>query len=92
MEIIKLHQVCRIHAAGNDGEERIEWESIYIQVSHIESFFSAGRTVIELASGRRIEVKETPEEITSHMPCSVFKMEDPKNSVTFDSDDTDIPW
>ncbi len=72
MEIIKLHQVCRIHAAGNNGEERIEWEPIYIQVSHIESFFSAGRTVIELASGRRIEVKETPEYITSHMPCDVF--------------------
>lgn len=72
MEIIKLNQVCRIQAAGIDGEERTEYEPIYIQRCHIESFFSAGRTVLKMTSGDRIEVKETPEEIISRMPCQLF--------------------
>lgn len=75
MDVIKLNQVCRIHAAGVDGEERVEYEPIYIQPSHIESFYSfcsSGRTVLKMASGDRMEVKETPEYIISHMPCDIF--------------------
>ncbi|MFT8211558.1 MAG: hypothetical protein ACMZI0_15085 [Symbiopectobacterium sp.] len=60
MDIIKLNQACRIQAAG--GENRIEFEPIYIQVSHIESFYSAGRTVLKMTSGDRIEVEQTLEE------------------------------
>ncbi|QDX29521.1 hypothetical protein [Dickeya poaceiphila] len=67
MNVIKLSQVHLIQSAGIDGQERIEYEPIYIQPSHIESFFSAGRTVLRMTSGDRIEVKETPEYIISHM-------------------------
>ncbi|MFP1879760.1 hypothetical protein [Lonsdalea quercina] len=92
MDIIKLNQVCRIQAAGEGGEERIEYEPIYIHIRHIESFFYAGRTVIELASGRRIEVKETPKEIISSMPCMIFSKKQQEDDSTVYCDDDYIPY
>ncbi|EMN0593170.1 hypothetical protein REW02_001782 [Klebsiella aerogenes] len=62
--IIKLSQKFTIEKQGKYGwESESIYEPIFINVDRIETFYFAGLTLIKLASGDRVEVRETPEEI-----------------------------
>lgn len=62
--IIKLSQRATIEKQGKYGwESESIYEPIFINVDRIETFYFAGLTLIKLASGDRVEVRETPEEI-----------------------------
>lgn len=62
--IIKLSQRATIETQGKYGwESESIYEPIFINVDRIETFYFAGLTLIKLASGDRVEVRETPEEI-----------------------------
>ncbi|WP_220788615.1 flagellar FlbD family protein [Klebsiella aerogenes] len=62
--IIKLSKRATIEKQGKYGwESESIYEPIFINVDRIETFYFAGLTLIKLASGDRVEVRETPEEI-----------------------------
>lgn len=66
MKIIKLSQACTVSRPVDSivgWEEETIYEPVYINANHIESFAYAGRTYIKMASGERIEVTESPEQI-----------------------------
>lgn len=65
-KIIKLNQQCSVERQGTYGwESGTVYEPIYIAVAHIESFSFGGLTYLKMTSGERIQVTETPEEITA---------------------------
>lgn len=64
MKIIKLDQLCTVERQGNYGWEASTInEPIYIVADYIESMYYSGNTTIKMASGDRINVKESPEQI-----------------------------
>lgn len=66
MKIIKLSQKAVItrHVDSIIGfEEEVICEPIYVVAEHIESFSWAGNTYLKMASGERIEVSETAEQV-----------------------------
>ncbi|UIW10367.1 flagellar and swarming motility protein [Flyfo siphovirus Tbat2_3] len=66
MSIIKLTQVGTLSRPVDSivgWEDETIYEPVYINANHIESFAYAGRTYIKMASGERIEVVESPEQI-----------------------------
>ncbi|WP_023640396.1 hypothetical protein [Dickeya zeae] len=64
MKFIKLTQCSSAWHQGEYGpEEKVVYESIYVSVDHIESFCPTGLTHLQMSSGERIRVKETPDEI-----------------------------
>ncbi|MGO0671525.1 flagellar FlbD family protein [Klebsiella michiganensis] len=64
MKFIKLSQRGTVEHQGEYGwESATVYDPVFIAPDHIESMTSAGLTYIRMASGERIEVRETPEEI-----------------------------
>lgn len=64
MKFIKLTQCSSAWHQGDYGpEEKAVYEPIYVSVDHIESFFPMSLTCLQMSSGERIRVKETPDEI-----------------------------
>lgn len=64
MKFIKLSQRATVEHQGKYGwEPETVYDPVFIAPDHIESMNSAGLTYLRMASGERIEVRETPEEI-----------------------------
>lgn len=64
MKFIKLTQNSTVEFQGKYGREsETVYDSVFIAPGHIESITPAGLTYIMMASGERIAVRETPEEI-----------------------------
>ncbi|PCQ75963.1 hypothetical protein CQA59_27690 [Klebsiella pneumoniae] len=64
MKFIKLTQNSTVEFQGKYGREsETVYDSIFIAPNHIESMTPAGLTYLRMASGERIAVRETPEEI-----------------------------
>lgn len=64
MKFIKLTQNSTVEFQGKYGREsETVYDSVFIAPGHIESMTPAGLTYIRMASGERIAVRETPEEI-----------------------------
>ncbi|RKQ38371.1 hypothetical protein [Enterobacter sp. R1(2018)] len=73
MKIIKLSQKAIIFTPSNSvtgGETKTTYEEVYINAERIESFSWYGMTQLKMASGERIEVCETPEEIIALLETS----------------------
>jgi len=73
MKIIKLSQKAVISRPVDTiigWEERVIYEPIYVVAEHIESFSWAGNTYLKMASGERIEVSETAEEVIALLETS----------------------
>lgn len=66
MKFIKLSQRATVERQGKYGWEAEKiYEPVFIATGHIESLSFAGLTCIRMASGERIQVRETPEQIIS---------------------------
>ncbi len=64
MIFLKLTQNSPVEFQGKYGREtETVYDSVFIAPGHIESMTPAGLTYIRMASGERIAVRETPEEI-----------------------------
>ncbi|MCP6211312.1 flagellar FlbD family protein [Klebsiella pneumoniae] len=64
MIFLKLTQNSTVEFQGKYGREtETVYDSAFIAPGHIESMTPAGLTYIRMASGERIAVRETPEEI-----------------------------
>ncbi|HDK5500345.1 TPA: hypothetical protein PTA28_002416 [Klebsiella pneumoniae] len=64
MKFIKLTPNSTVEFQGKYGREyETVYDSVFIAPGHIESMTPAGLTYIRMASGERIAVRETPEEI-----------------------------
>lgn len=64
MKFIKLTQNSTVEFQGKYGREsETVYDSVFIAPGHIESMTPAGLTYLMMASGDRITVRETPEEI-----------------------------
>ncbi|HDG7880126.1 flagellar FlbD family protein [Klebsiella pneumoniae] len=64
MIFLKLTQNSTVEFQGKYGREtETVYDSVFIAPGHIESMTPAGLTYIRMASGERIAVRETPEEI-----------------------------
>ncbi|HBZ0630555.1 TPA: hypothetical protein MJB77_25395, partial [Klebsiella pneumoniae] len=64
MKFIKLTQNSTVEFQGKYGREsETVYDSVFIAPGHIESMTPAGLTYLRMASGERIAVWETPEEI-----------------------------
>lgn len=64
MKFIKLSQKGTVEHQGKYGwESETIYDPVFIVPDHIESMTTAGLTYIRMASGARIEVRETAEEI-----------------------------
>lgn len=64
MIFLKLTQNSTVEFQGEYGREsKTVYDSIFIAPDHIESMTPAGLTYLRMASGERIAVRETPEEI-----------------------------
>lgn len=64
MKFIKLTQNSTVEFQGKYGREyETVYDSVFIAPGHIESMTPAGLTYLRMASGERIAVRETPEEI-----------------------------
>lgn len=64
MKFIKLSQNSTVEFQGKYGREsETVYDSVFIAPGHIESMTPAGLTYLRMASGERIAVRETPEEI-----------------------------
>ncbi|HBM3035282.1 hypothetical protein [Klebsiella oxytoca] len=66
MIFLKLSQKAVVQHQGKYGwETKTVYEPVFVAADHIISMFFAGITILKMTSGERIEVKETPEEITA---------------------------
>lgn len=66
MIFLKLAQKVVVQRQGVHGwESETVYEPVFVTADHIISMFFAGITILKMTSGERIEVKETPEEITA---------------------------
>ncbi|HBY7977441.1 hypothetical protein [Klebsiella pneumoniae] len=64
MIFLKLTQNSTVEFQGKYGREsEMVYDSVFIAPGHIESMTPAGLTYLRMASGERIAVRETPEEI-----------------------------
>ncbi|VGG64352.1 Uncharacterised protein [Klebsiella quasipneumoniae] len=64
MIFLKLTQNSTVEFQGKYGREsETVYDSVFIAPGHIESMTPAGLTYLRMASGDRIAVRETPEEI-----------------------------
>ncbi|HGO4697865.1 hypothetical protein [Klebsiella pneumoniae] len=64
MKFIKLTQNSTVEFQGKYGREsETVYDSVFIAPGHIESMTPAGLTYLRMASGERIAVRDTPEEI-----------------------------
>ncbi|HHB7630165.1 TPA: hypothetical protein ACN7L4_002795 [Klebsiella pneumoniae] len=64
MIFLKLTQNTTVEFQGKYGREtETVYDSVFIAPGHIESMTPAGLTYLRMASGERIAVRETPEEI-----------------------------
>lgn len=64
MIFLKLTQNSTVEFQGEYGREsKTVYDPIFIAPDHIESMTPAGLTYLMMASGDRITVRETPEEI-----------------------------
>lgn len=66
MKIIKLSQKTVITRKVDTivgWEDEVIYETIYVVAEHIESFSWGGNTYLKMASGDRIEVSETAEQV-----------------------------
>lgn len=70
MKIIKLNQKSVITRKVDTivgWEDEVVYEPIYVVAGHIESFSWSGNSILKMASGDRIEVGETADEIIQAM-------------------------
>ncbi|QLP46790.1 hypothetical protein [Klebsiella michiganensis] len=66
MIFLKLTQKIVVQHQGAYGwEPETVYEPVFVAAGHIVSMYFAGLTILKMTSGERIEVKETPEEITA---------------------------
>ncbi|ENZ8654809.1 hypothetical protein ACHBFN_000678 [Klebsiella aerogenes] len=64
MIFLKLTQNSTVEFQGKYGREtETVYDSVFIAPGHIESMTPAGLTYLRMASGERIAVRETPQEI-----------------------------
>ncbi|QLA34977.1 hypothetical protein [Klebsiella pneumoniae] len=64
MIFLKLSQKVTVERQGEYGwEPETVYEPVFVAAEHIVSMYFAGLTILEMTSGERIDVKETPEEI-----------------------------
>ncbi|WP_371343839.1 hypothetical protein [Klebsiella quasipneumoniae] len=74
MKFIKLTQNSTVELQGKHGREsETVYDSIFIAPNHIESMTPAGLTYLRMASGERIAVRETPEEVIAMLTEGVAK-------------------
>lgn len=74
MKFIKLTQNSTVEFQGEYGREsKTVYDSIFIAPDHIESMTPAGLTYLRMASGERIAVRETPEEVIAMLTEGVAK-------------------
>lgn len=74
MKFIKLSQKVTIERQGDYGwEPETVYEPVYVAAEHIVSMHFAGITTLKMTSGERIDVKETPEEITAMIAAGAAK-------------------
>ena len=74
MKFIKLTQNSTVEFQGKYGREsETVYDSVFIAPGHIESMTPAGLTYIRMASGERIAVRETPEEIIAMIAAGASK-------------------
>ncbi|MEX0554021.1 hypothetical protein AB3X32_12010 [Klebsiella grimontii] len=74
MIFLNLSQKATIGRQGKYGwEQETVYEPVFVAADHIISMFFAGLTVLKMTSGERIEVKETPEEITAMLTSGATK-------------------
>lgn len=74
MKFIKLTQNSTVEFQGKYGREsETVYDSIFIAPNHIESMTPAGLTYLRMASGERIAVRETPEEVIAMLTMGVAK-------------------
>lgn len=74
MKFIKLTQNSTVEFQGKYGREsETVYDSIFIAPDHIESMTPAGLTYLRMASGERIAVRETPEEVIAMLTEGVAK-------------------
>ncbi|WP_130947803.1 hypothetical protein [Klebsiella quasipneumoniae] len=74
MIFLKLTQNSTVEFQGKYGREtETVYDSVFIAPGHIESMTPAGLTYIRMASGERIAVRETPEEIIAMLTGGAAK-------------------
>ncbi len=74
MIFLKLSQKVTVERQGEYGwEPETVYEPVFVAADHIISMFFAGLTVLKMTYGERIEVKETPEEITAMIAAGAAK-------------------
>ncbi|CAM4193016.1 hypothetical protein [Klebsiella grimontii] len=74
MKFIKLTQDSTVERQGKYGREtETVYDPVFIAVDHIESMIFAGLTYLRMASGDRITVRETPEEIIAMLTAGAAK-------------------
>ncbi|HGP3896863.1 TPA: hypothetical protein ACXRWD_002516 [Klebsiella variicola subsp. variicola] len=74
MIFLKLAQKVVVQHQGAYGwESETVYEPVFVAADHIISMFFAGITILKMTSGERIEVKETPEEITAMIDAGASK-------------------
>lgn len=74
MIFLKLAQKVVVQHQGEYGwESETVYEPVFVAADHIISMFFAGITILKMTSGERIEVKETPEEITAMLTSGATK-------------------
>ncbi|HIH4932803.1 TPA: hypothetical protein ACYSB6_002100 [Klebsiella pneumoniae] len=74
MIFLKLTQNSTVEFQGKYGREsETVYDSIFIAPNHIESMTPAGLTYLRMASGERIAVRETPEEIIAMLTDGAAK-------------------
>ncbi|HDG9830353.1 TPA: hypothetical protein PGG69_000334 [Raoultella ornithinolytica] len=74
MIFLKLAQKVVVQHQGAYGwESETVYEPVFVAADHIISMFFAGITILKMTSGERIEVKETPEEITAMLTSGATK-------------------
>ncbi|EJD6999653.1 hypothetical protein MC52_015895 [Klebsiella michiganensis] len=74
MIFLKLTQNSTVEFQGKYGREsETVYDSVFIAPGHIESITPAGLTYLRMASGERISVRETPEEIIAMLTAGATK-------------------
>ena len=74
MIFLKLTQNSTVEFQGKYGREsETVYDSVFIAPGHIESMTPAGLTYLRMASGERIAVRETPEEIIAMLTDGAAK-------------------
>lgn len=74
MIFLKLTQNSTVEFQGKYGREtETVYDSVFIAPGHIESMTPAGLTYLRMASGERIAVRETPEEIIAMLTDGTAK-------------------